>query len=271
VSHSSALISTQDDLAFAERLAEEARPLALEHFRVGTHAEAKPAQEFDPVTAADRGVEARLRSLIEAAHPKDGIVGEEQAERASRNGRTWVIDPIDGTRAFLAGLPTWMVMIALSEGEGPKISVLDQPFTGERFSGVTGQAAWLSREGKREPIRVRSGVTRLEDAILSTTDPGLFTAEELEQFRPIADGAKLRRYGLDAYGYAALALGGIDLVIESGLKAWDVAALVPVVTGAGGVITNWRGEPCQDGGQVVAASSAQLHARALERLSLAAA
>ncbi len=264
------VISSDEDLAFAERLAEAARPIALKHFRVGTLADAKPGEGFDPVTAADRGIEAKLRSLISDAHPNDGVLGEEEAEHPSKNGRTWVIDPIDGTRAFIAGLPSWMVMIALSDAAGPRLSVLDQPFTGERFTGIAGQSAWLSRGKGRQPIKVRPGVTLLEDAILSTTDPALFKGAEAAAFEQIAGRAKVRRLGLDAYAYAALALGGIDLVIESGLKAWDVAAHTPIVTGAGGVITNWQGGPCHDGGQVVAASSPELHAAALEILAQAA-
>jgi histidinol phosphatase-like enzyme (inositol monophosphatase family) len=271
VSRPSSVVSSQQDLAFAERLADAARPVALEHFRNGTVADAKPGVGFDPVTIADRGIEAKLRELIETAYPGDGVLGEEEAERASRTGRTWVIDPIDGTRAFIAGLPTWMVMIALSDETGPQLSVLDQPFTGERFSGISGEAAWLSHGGRRTPISVRLGVDRINDAIISTTDPGLFNGVEADAFSRIASLAKVRRYGLDAYGYAALAVGGVDLVIESGLKPWDVAALAPVVTGAGGVITNWRGGPCHEGGQVVAASSQSLHAAALDILQPAAA
>ncbi len=265
------MISSHNDLAFAERLADAARPIALEHFRVGTFADAKPGEGFDPVTAADRGIEARLRELIFLTHPGDGVLGEEEAERISQNGRSWVIDPIDGTRAFIAGLPTWMVMIALSDSEGPQLSVLDQPFTDERYLGVVGEGAWLQRGAQKRAITVRTGVTSIEDAILSTTDPGLFFAEEAAAFNQIAARAKVRRLGLDAYGYAALAGGGIDLVIESGLKPWDVAALAPVVIGAGGVITNWNGGACHNGGQVIAASSSELHASALSILSAAAA
>ncbi len=261
------VISSVEDLAFAERLADAARPIALEYFRAGIAAEAKPGEGFDPVTVADRGIEARIRALITQNHPLDGVLGEEEAHTASQNGRTWVIDPIDGTRAFIAGLPTWMVMIALSDAQGPRLSVLDQPFTGERYTGLANEAAWLERGSDKRRIRVRQGVRVIEDAILSTTDPGLFFGREADAFNQIAARAKVRRFGLDAYGYAALAVGGIDLVIESGLKSWDVAALAPVVTGAGGIITDWQGGPCHEGGQVIAASSQALHAAALECLS----
>ncbi len=262
------------ELAFLETLADAARPLALRHFRTGIVAESKTAghdADYDPVTAADRDVETRLRTLIAQQCPGDGVLGEEHAPTPSQTGRTFIIDPIDGTRAFIAGLPTWCVLIALSGPDGPMASVIDQPFTGERFLGLTGAGAWLDRGQGRQPIRTRGpGVTRVEDAIISTTDPGLFQGAEADAFAGLAARTRVRRYGLDAYAYAALALGGIDLVVESGLKAWDAAALIPVVTGAGGVMTDWRGGPCHGGGQVVASASADLHARALERLSAAA-
>ncbi|MCH8490136.1 MAG: histidinol-phosphatase [Oceanicaulis sp.] len=263
------------ELAFLETLADAARPLALRHFRAGAVPESKTTgsdAEYDPVTAADRDIETRLRTLIAQHRPGDGVLGEEHAPTPSQTGRTFVIDPIDGTRAFIAGLPIWCVLIALSGPDCPVASVIDQPFTGERFLGLNGEAAWLDRGQGRQRIRTRGqAVTRIDDAIISTTDPGLFQGAEADAFASLAGLARVRRYGLDAYGYAALALGGIDLVVESGLKAWDAAALIPVVTGAGGVITDWRGGPCHDGGQVVAAASAALHARALERLTPAAA
>jgi histidinol phosphatase-like enzyme (inositol monophosphatase family) len=263
-------ITPAKELSFAERLADAARPIALKHFRTGVLADAKPAADFDPVTAADRGVEAAIRALIGEAYPDDGVVGEEDVERPSRSGRAWVIDPIDGTRAFIAGLPSWMVLIALADTAGPMVSVMDQPFTGERFSGVRGETAWLEHHGERRVISANRSIERLDQAILSTTDPDLFTGDEAEVFKGLAGSARVRRYGLDAYGYAALALGGIDLVVESGLKPWDVSALIPVVTGAGGVITDWRGGPCHHGGQVVAAANPVLHAAALKALAPAA-
>ncbi|WP_306015360.1 histidinol-phosphatase [Oceanicaulis sp. MMSF_3324] len=258
------------ELALAAQLADAARPIALQHFRTGLHVDAKPAHEFDPVTEADRAIEARIRAILAEARPEDGVLGEEQAETLGQSGRTWVVDPIDGTRAFIAGLPTWCVLIALYGPDGPLLSVIDQPFTGERFSGVTGQGAWLDHGGSRQSLRTRPAVTRVEDAILSTTDPGLFEGAEADCFSRLAQAAKVRRYGLDAYAYAALAAGGVDLVIESGLKPWDVGALIPVVTGAGGVITNWRGGPAHEGGQMLAAATPQLHAQALEQLAAAA-
>jgi len=258
-------------LSFAGRLADAGRPVALAHFRSGAAADNKHAAGFDPVTAADRGVEAVIRALIAEHRPEDGVIGEEGAPSTSRSGLTWVIDPIDGTRAFIAGLPTWTTLIALQDETGPLISVIDQPFTGERFLGASGHGAWLEHCGERRPISVRDGVSAIADAIVSTTDPGLFQGAEAKAFSSIAATAKVRRYGLDAYAYAALAMGGIDLVVESGLKAWDAAALIPVVTGAGGVVTSWSGGACHEGGQVVAAAGKALHDEALARLASAAA
>lgn len=257
-------------LSFAGRLADAGRPVALEHFRSGTPTDNKEAAGFDPVTAADRGVEAVIRALIAEHRPEDGVIGEEGEPSPSRSGLTWVIDPIDGTRAFIAGLPTWTTLIALQDETGPLVSIIDQPFTGERFLGASGRCAWLEHRGERRPISVRGGVSGIADAIVSTTDPGLFQGREAEAFSAIAAAAKVRRYGLDAYAYAALALGGIDLVVESELKAWDAAALIPVVTGAGGVVTSWSGGPGHHGGQLVAASSEALHAEAVALLNAAA-
>lgn len=259
-----------DALEFAGRLADAGRPAALERFRAAVSTHNKQAEGFDPVTQADRDVEAAIRTLIAEHRPADGVIGEEGDEAPSRSGLTWVIDPIDGTRAFIAGLPTWTILIALQDETGPIISVIDQPFTRERFLGAGRHGAWLDHGGARRRLSVRPGVAGLSDAIVSTTDPGLFEGPEAAAFSAIADAAKVRRFGLDAYAYAALALGGVDLVIESGLKAWDAAALIPVVTGAGGVVSDWSGGPCHGGGQVVAAADPVLHAAALDRLAPAA-
>ena len=261
------------DLAFAHRLADAARRVAAPLFRAGLAGESKLADSFDPVTEADQRVEAAMRDLIARERPGEGVRGEEGHDVASASGRWWVIDPIDGTRAFLAGLPTWCVLIALVDETGPTVSVIDQPHTGERFSGLVAGArreAWLERGTERRRLAARTG-TPLESAIVSTTDPYLFSGDEAAAFEALRRRAAIARYGLDAYGYAALALGGVDVVVESGLKAWDVAALVPVVQGAGGVITDWSGGPCHEGGQVIAAADSALHAEALALLAGAAA
>ena len=258
------------DLRLAGGLADAARAAAAGLFRSGLAADDKSGRdgagpsEFDPVTEADRRIEAAIVSALSDARPDDGILGEEGAQRPSTTGRTWVIDPIDGTRAFIAGLPTWCVLIALCDADGPALSVIDQPFTGERFYGADRaglRGAWLEHCGARKPIR--SGrVGRLDEAILSTTDPELFAGEERAAFERVRSAARLTRYGLDAYAYAALALGGVHLVVESGLKPWDVCALAPVVRGAGGVISAWDGGAMREGGRLLAAATPELHAEA---------
>ena len=261
------------DLTLAGALADKARAAASGLFRSGLAADDKAGRDgagrgdYDPVTEADRRIEAAIVAALAEARPDDGILGEEGAERASKSGRTWVIDPIDGTRAFIAGLPTWCVLIALCDADGPALSVIDQPFTSERFYGADRaglRGAWLARDGVRDPIRA-GGVRRIDEAILSTTDPDLFQDAERAAFERVKDAARLTRYGLDAYAYAALALGGVHLVVESGLKPWDVCALAPVVRGAGGVISAWDGGAMREGGRVVAAATPDLHdaARAL--------
>lgn len=263
-------LDMQAELGIASRLADLARPIALQHFRTPLILDVKPAAEFDPVTVADRDIETAIRALLSQERPDDGVLGEEQDQTPSQSGRTWVIDPIDGTRAFVAGLPTWGVLIALYGPNGPILSVMDQPFTGERFFGVHNDRAWWCRGEDERPLRTRAKATSLQDAIISTTDLALFSSKERTAFLSLADQAKIRRYSLDCYAYAALAMGGIDLIVESGLKPWDIGALIPLVTGACGVVTNWKGEPAHMGGQVVAAATPQLHAEALEVLQAAA-
>jgi len=259
------------ELELAARLADAARPVTLRHFRAGVDIINKSDADFDPVTAADREAEAAIRAMLAEHRPQDSIIGEEGVPVTGDSGRTWVLDPIDGTRAFIAGLPTWCVLIALMEGGRPILSVIDQPFTGERFLGLDARgerAAWLERHGARRPIR-GSGRARLADAVLSTTDPGLFSAAERLRFEAVSARTRLRRYGLDAYAYAMTALGGVDLVIESGLQLWDRAALAPVVRGAGGVFTGWSGEAEPEDGAVVAAAGEALHAETLDVLASA--
>ena len=266
------MTSYDDDRRLMERLADAARAACLPLFRNGIGADNKAAHGFDPVTAADRAAEAAIRALLAEHRPEDGIVGEEEALKPSRSGRRWVIDPIDGTRAFLAGLPSWCVLIALVEEGGPVLSVIDQPFIAERFTGSTGPAprsAHVERAGRRQALNVRQ-TRRLDEALGETTDPYLFEGREAQVFEAVRQRARLMRFGLDAYGYAMVAQGGLDFVIESGLKAWDVAALIPVVEGAGGIITDWKGGPVHEGGQVVAAASEALHAELLAVLAPAA-
>lgn len=245
------------DLAFACQLADAARIAIRPHFRALDSVESKTdggTARFDPVTVADRVAETAMRALITKDRPEDGVLGEEFPEAESQNGWRWVLDPIDGTRAFVAGLPVWTTLIALCDPEGdPIIGVIDQPVLDERYLGWPGGAA-LERDGARTPITV-SDCNDLRTATIATTDPFIFTPAEEGAWTHLRATARITRYGLDAYAYARLAAGTIDLVAESGLAPYDAAALIPVVRGAGGLATDWRGEKARPGGQLVCASS----------------
>jgi histidinol phosphatase-like enzyme (inositol monophosphatase family) len=241
-------------LSFALELADAARQAIAPHFRSPrSPALNKAAQGYDPVTEADRAAERAMRALIEARRPQDGVDGEEYGVSPGSSGLIWRLDPIDGTRAFVAGLTSWTTLIGLTEGERAILGIIDQPWLDERYVGVGGQA-WLDCRGSRSPLHVRD-CPALTDAILSTTDPFILTPPERGAFEHLRATARLTRYGLDAYAYARLAAGTIDIVVESGLKAHDVAALIPVIEGAGGIVTDWRGGPPRLGGQIAAAAN----------------
>ena len=267
------LDSLKADLVFAEDLAEAARDCARSRFRAGLQADNKDAGGFDRVTEADRAIEARLRALIENRYPLDAVLGEEGGHTQGTSGRTWVLDPIDGTRAFIAGVPTWTVLISLTtQDHGPVLSVIDQPHIGERFCAIAHDGhlqAELVHEARRRALTTRS-TKHLKDALAATTDPYLFKGAEADAFEAVRGRVRLMRFGLDAYAYAMIAAGGLDLVVESELQPWDIAALVPVVRGAGGVVTDWRGRDTFETGQVVAAATAALHREALDVLRPAA-
>jgi len=259
--------------AFAERLADAARAETLPRFRANAEIDSKAGALFDPVTDADREAERTMRRLIAASYPSHGVIGEEFGKTAPEAPYRWVLDPVDGTRAFICGVPSWATLIALERDGKPIVGVIDQPFTGERWIGRAGAGAVYRRSGAAAPCRT-SGLAALARARVSTTDPraaGYFTREEADAFAAVAARARVARFSLDAYGYGLLAKGEIDLVIEASLNHHDVAALIPVVEGAGGVITDWRGEApgTDDRGRIVAAASPALHAAALEVLSAA--
>jgi histidinol phosphatase-like enzyme (inositol monophosphatase family) len=257
-----------EDLELARRLADAARLAIAPFFRADPDVENKLDAGFDPVTAADRASERAMRDLLDRERPDDGVIGEEFGRKASSSGRTWVLDPIDGTRAFIAGLPGWTVLIACSGAHGPEIGVVDQPFTGERYCGSPGGSV-LEHGSNRRQLTTSSRTT-LDQSILMSTDPYLFVGDEAAAFDALRQRVRLCRFGFDAYAYAMLAAGTVDLVVESGLQIYDVQALIPVVQGAGGVVTNWRGGAAHDGGQVLAAANRDLHAAALELLAEAA-
>jgi histidinol phosphatase-like enzyme (inositol monophosphatase family) len=263
-----------DDLAafeaFAARLCEAARRETLPRFRQPIVVDDKAGDEalgdrdFDPVTDADRAAETAMRALIAEAYPDHGVSGEEHETTQGESAYAWRLDPIDGTRGFISGLPLWTTLIALTLEGRPILGVIDQPYFGERFIGCDGRA-WFEHGAIRRPLSVRA-CAELTEATVSTTDPGLFDGAETAAFDQVRRAARLARYGCDAYAYAMLAAGSIDLVIESGLKPHDVAALIPVVEGAGGILTDWRGSPQPESGQVIAAGDPRAHAEALVAL-----
>jgi len=261
------------ELEVAKELATAGRNVALRYFRSdGLYVDNKRASEgsFDPVTAADREVEAAIRSILTERRPHDGVLGEEHSKTQGTSGRTWVIDPIDGTRAFMCGLPTWGILIALNDGARPVLGVMDQPFTGERYIGVSSDTLLtaLCQRGDREVRLQTRRCDGLQSAVMCSTAPDAFaTADDFDRFSSLSDQIRLTRYGTDCYAYAMLARGQIDLVVESGLQPYDIQAMIPIVQAAGGFITNWHGGDCQQGGQVIASGDAAVHEAALAVLS----
>lgn len=245
---------TQADIELAHRLADAAGAAIRPRFRAEMGLETK--DDASPVTLADREAEAAMRRLIVAERPMDGIVGEEEATREGTSGRTWVLDPIDGTRSFVIGRPIFGTLIALLDNGWPVLGVIDQPIARERWIGVTGRQT----EFNGAPVSTRA-CRQLEGAQLATTSPHLFGEHEGEHYLALVravSGGNARQgpaYGGDCYNYGLLASGHIDLVVETGLKLYDFAALVPVVEGAGGRMCDWSGEPLHAGsdGTVIAA------------------
>lgn len=244
-------MSLAEFAAFACTLADAARGVTLG--AVDRAAEDKGAGGvYDPVTAADREAERVIRALIEEAFPDHGIAGEEYGEKAGAGRYVWSLDPIDGTRAFICGLPSWTTLIALLEDGAPVVGLIDVPALDERYLGFAGATGLRA-----------SGCCSLAEARAATTDPYLFAGAEAEGFERLRRTARLTRYGYDAYAYARLAAGSVDLVAESGLKPHDYNALIPVVRAAGGVIGNWRGEADFSDGQVLATATRELFEEAV--------
>ena len=250
----------------AHEMADVAREAILPYFRAGNLiADNKRPDDFDPVTQADRAAEKAMREVLARRRPDDAIFGEEYGHQEGRSGLTWILDPIDGTRAFICGAPSWGVLIGLSDGEAIRYGMIDQPYIRERFEGGFGQAHYTGPMSQR-PLAVRTGIA-LEQSVLMSTFPEIGTPSEAEAFHRVADRVKLTRYGLDCYAYALLALGQIDFVIEAGLQPYDIAGPLAVVEAAGGIVTNWQGESAASGGQIIAAATELLHRQALDLLN----
>lgn len=253
-------------VSVAHELADAAREATLAHFRApDLTADTKETERFDPVTIADRQSELRMREILARRRPDDAILGEEMGQQAGSSGLTWVLDPVDGTRSFLAGTPTWGVLISVADDSGPLYGLIDQPYIGERFEGGFGIARMVGPHWTR-PLRTRAP-RPLAEALILSTFPEVGTPEEGAAFHRLAKQCRLTRYGTDCYAYALLAAGHIDLVVEAGLQAYDVQAPIAVIEAAGGVVTNWTGAPAHQGGRVLAAANPGIHAAALAVLA----
>lgn len=253
-------------LAAAHRFADRAGAVILPHFRTGFAIDHKGGDLFDPVTIADREAEAAIRDGITQAFPSHGILGEEFGPQNIDAEYCWVIDPIDGTRSFVIGLPIWGTLIGLTRGGVPLLGLMDQPFTGERFFSGHG-GAWLRHAGAERRMQVRDCAS-LADALLATTSTDYFTTgDEHRRFDELARRVRLRRFGGDCYNYCMLAFGQIDLVVEAGLNAYDILPLIPIIEGAGGIVTTWEGGDPREGGRVIAAGDARVHEAAMRILS----
>jgi myo-inositol-1(or 4)-monophosphatase len=258
-----------ETIAFAHKLADAAGAVIRPYFRVRLDVDDKGAAKgsiFDPVTAADREAEHAIRAVIDRERPGDGILGEEFGEKEGTSGRRWVLDPVDGTRAFINGRHEWGSLIALEEGGRSVLGIVDQPVLGERFTGVNGTAS-LRERGKIAPLHVRE-CAGLEDAILCCTHPyAYFEAEERAAFRRVSSTVKMSRFGGDCYIFGLLAMGFCDVIVESHFHRWDVAALIPLIEGSGGIITDWKGGDPGAGGQCLASGDRRVHEAALKLLN----
>ncbi len=253
-------------LAFAHQLADAAAAVTLPLFRNLPDVTNKLSDGFDPVTAADRDAEAAIRALIDTHYPQHAILGEEHGEKAGGPNQ-WVLDPIDGTRAFISGIPSWGTLIAMNDGAAVTLGMMDQPFTKERYYASHGHGAYLRHDNAVTQISTRACAS-LDDAVLATTTPVLFDNTPQEAvWKRLAETVKLTRYGGDCYNYALLAAGHIDLVVEQTLQPYDIQALIPIVEEAGGILTDWQGNSAMHGGQAIAAGDKAVHEAAMEILN----
>ena len=242
--------------------ARAAAPVTCQYFRSSDLGiDNKDSAGFDPVTLADRAAEQAIRAVISKRRPNDSILGEEYGTETGQSGLTWVIDPIDGTRGFMSGTPTWGTLISVGNDDGPILGLIDQPYIGETFLGGPGFSELLRGEQVR-PLNVRKGVP-LDRATIFTTFPEVGTDAEGRAFHALARQARLTRYGMDCYAYGLIAAGQVDLVVEAGLQTYDIHAPIAVIEAAGGIVTDWEGAPVYNGGRVIAAATRELHETAL--------
>jgi myo-inositol-1(or 4)-monophosphatase len=254
-----------DFASFVDHLATVSGETILPFFRTALAIENKKVGGFDPVTAADRAGENIMRVLIRKTFPGHGILGEEYGSERGDAEYIWVLDPIDGTKSFVAGMLAWGTLIGLMRFGEPVFGMMHQPFIGERFSGDGGAARYRGPAGDRD-LHVRA-CANLADALMFTTSPLLMNEADRAIFGRVENVVKLSRYGGDCYAYCMLAAGQIDLVIETEIKPHDIVPLIPIITGAGGVVTTWENGPAQGGGRIVVAGDARVHEAALKMLS----
>ena len=256
-----------DFAVFVDRLAAVSGDAILPFFRTSLGVENKGgAGHFDPVTAADRAAETAMRTLIRQNFPDHGIIGEEFGNERTEAEYVWVLDPIDGTKSFISGMPAWGTLIALTRASVPVYGMMHQPFTRERFTGDGGAARYRGPAGERT-LRVKR-CADMSEALLMTTSPLLMNEADREIYRKAERAVRLSRYGGDCYAYCMLAAGHVDLVIETELKPYDIMPLIPIIAGAGGIVTDWDGGSPTAGGRVIAAGDRRVHEAALVALSL---
>ncbi|WP_026380349.1 histidinol-phosphatase [Afifella pfennigii] len=261
--------SAENYLPFLAELADAAAEAVLKHFRVPIEVRHKETTEkagFDPVTEADREAETAMRRLIRARFPEHGILGEEFGSEGEGRSHQWVIDPIDGTKAFICGLPLWGSLAGLTVEGRPVCGMLSQPYLGERFFG-TPQAAFLERGGRRERLKARP-CPALDAAMLAATSPDMFSPAEGEAFRRLGSKVRLTRFGYDCYAYGMLAMGFVDIIAEAGMNAYDIVPLIPIVEGAGGLVCGWDGSEPALGGRILALGDRRLKEAAVACLQV---
>jgi myo-inositol-1(or 4)-monophosphatase len=259
------LMTAINFVAFVDQLAAVSGRAILPFFRTSLAIDNKQPGGFDPVTAADRAAENAMRAMIRSNFPDHGIIGEEYGDERADAEYVWVLDPIDGTKSFINGMPIWGTLIGLMRFGEPVFGMMNQPFIAERFTGDGSGAHYRGPAGERD-LRTRH-CAALGEARLSTTSPLLMNAADRAAFAGVEQAVQLSRYGGDCYGYCMLAAGHIDLVIETELKPHDIQPLIPIITGAGGVVTTWENGPPHNGGRIVAAGDKRVHQAAIELLN----
>ncbi len=247
----------EDYVRFAEALAAAAADEILLHFRTRPSMDNKLAEGFDPVTEADRAGERAMRAMIEGRFPDHGILGEEYGAKPARSPYNWVLDPVDGTRSFVCGLMTWTTLVGLTYESRPIVGVMHQPHIGETFVGSAG-GTFLKHGGRARRLAVAPAPS-LDQAIATTTGPDFYRTQRQRRFlAALRRSVRFMRYDGDAYFFSLVAAGQIDVAIDSGLQPYDIAALVPIVEGAGGIVCTWDGGSAAGGGDIIAATSQAL-------------